>query len=86
MEKVIHEFRIIETDDGFRIEIKGDKERMREFVEQMDPRNWGPWRAWGRRRGRRGFGSKMFFGFGAHPWAWWGPCHEEEEEAEEETD
>jgi hypothetical protein len=26
MEKVINEFRVIETDDGFRIEIKGDKE------------------------------------------------------------
>ena len=42
MEKVIQEFRIIETDDGFRIEIKGDKEQLREFVMNMDPRRWGP--------------------------------------------
>ena len=32
MEKIIQEFRIIETDDGFRIEIKGDKEYLRQFV------------------------------------------------------
>jgi hypothetical protein len=42
MEKVIQEFRIIETDDGFRIEIKGDKEQLRDFVMNMDPRRWGP--------------------------------------------
>lgn len=32
-EKVIHELRIIETEDGFRIEIKGDKERLRGMFE-----------------------------------------------------
>lgn len=32
-EKVIHEYRVIETDDGFRIEIKGDKERIRKWIE-----------------------------------------------------
>ncbi len=30
-EKVIHEIRVVETEDGFRIEIKGDKERLREM-------------------------------------------------------
>ncbi len=30
-EKVIHEVRVVETEDGFRIEIKGDKERLREM-------------------------------------------------------
>ncbi len=30
-EKVIHEVRITETDDGYRIEIKGDKERLKEM-------------------------------------------------------
>ncbi len=30
-EKVLHEVRFIETDDGFRIEIKGDKEKIREM-------------------------------------------------------
>lgn len=40
MEKVLQEFRIIETDDGFRIEIKGDKEQLREWVMSLDPRRW----------------------------------------------
>ena len=40
MEKVLQEFRIIETDDGFRIEIKGDKEELRDFVMSLDPRRW----------------------------------------------
>src|SRR5687768_15207633 len=31
-DKVLHEVRIIETDDGFRIEIKGDKDKIREFL------------------------------------------------------
>jgi hypothetical protein len=99
MEKVIQEFKVIETEDGFRIEVKGDKERMRRFIEGMDPRNWGhqephgappwgpPWR-WARksrRHGRGGFGSGMFFGFGAHPW-WWCGDEEAEEEAPEEKD
>ncbi|MBN1284370.1 MAG: hypothetical protein JXB47_03135 [Anaerolineae bacterium] len=43
MEKLIQEFKITETDEGFRIEIKGDKERMRAFVERVDPRKWGKW-------------------------------------------
>ena len=32
MEKVINEIRIVETDDGFRIEIKGDKEAIRQML------------------------------------------------------
>ncbi len=39
-EKVIREFRIIETEDGFRIEIKGDKDQLRDFVMNLDPRGW----------------------------------------------
>jgi hypothetical protein len=82
MEKVIQEFRIIETDDGFRIEIKGDKDRLREFVMGLDPRYWmshgpeggppfGP-RMWGR-RGRRG-------GWGPFRWGWGGWDDDDEEE------
>ena len=42
MEKILQEFRIIETDDGFRIEIRGDKEQLREFVLSLAPRRgWG---------------------------------------------
>jgi len=88
MEKIIQEFRIIETDDGFRIEIKGDKEQLREFVMSLDPRHWmrrgpfGPPPPWGRRgkHGRgHGFGfgpMGAWFGFGGPPWEW----DEEEEE------
>jgi hypothetical protein len=32
-EKVVHEVRFIETDDGFRIEVKGDKEHIKEMFE-----------------------------------------------------
>ena len=32
MEKVINEIKVIETDDGFRIEIKGDKEVIRQML------------------------------------------------------
>jgi hypothetical protein len=87
MEKVIQEFRIIETDDGFRIEIKGDKEQLREFVTHLDPRQWmhhggaewkGPsWggpRPWKMRFKRGGWGP---FGF-----AWgWDDDDEDEEDA-----
>lgn len=52
-EKVIQEFKIIETDDGYRIEIKGDKEHLRKWMEGKHRRR-GPWK-W------RGFGP---FGFG----------------------
>jgi len=31
MEKIISEYKVIETDDGFRIEIKGDKETLRKM-------------------------------------------------------
>ena len=30
-EKVLHEVKVVETEDGFRIEIKGDKERLKEL-------------------------------------------------------
>ncbi len=48
-EKVIHEVRFIETDDGFRVEVKGDKERIKKM-------GFGP--------GMMGFGSGMGFGPG----------------------
>ncbi len=52
MEKVIHEVRFVETDDGFRVEIKGDKEQIRKM-------GFGPGMGFMRhlRRGRQhGFG------------------------------
>lgn len=98
MDKVIQEFRIIETDDGFRIEIKGDKEQLRDFVMSLDPRHWmhhGPgWRfpggpppgPWGPRHHGHGHehrGRRWRFEF-APPWFGFGGwCDEDEEEAEE---
>jgi hypothetical protein len=56
-EKIIHQITITETDDGYRIEIKGDKEKLR---------------AMGFGRGFGGFGPGMLFrgmrpGFGGRP-------------------
>ena len=48
MENVIHEFRIIETEDGFRIEITGDKDAIRQMLQGFGPQsqsffgNFGP--------------------------------------------
>jgi hypothetical protein len=78
MEKVINEFKVIETDDGFRIEIKGDKETIRQMI-----RGFGPHRR--KRRAGHGFG----FGFAPHFWThfgdWCGSWDWEEEEAQEDT-
>jgi hypothetical protein len=35
MEQVLSEFKVIETDDGFRIEIKGDKEKLKAFMHDF---------------------------------------------------
>ncbi len=35
MEEVIHEIKIVETDDGYRIEIKGDKQRIKRILDNM---------------------------------------------------
>lgn len=85
MEKVINEFRVIETDDGFRIEIKGDKEAIREMLRGFGPHGFR------RRKHPRGHG--FGFGFGPRFWAdfgdWCGPWEEwtwEEEAADEEDE
>ena len=61
MENVISEFKIVETEDGFRIEIKGDKDKIRTIMGDFDAhtgRRWwrrpGPWAA-----------------HGFHPMMWW---------------
>ena len=79
MEKVINEFKTIETDDGFRIEIKGDKEAIRKMWGHFDPHSFH------RRKGRfgRGFG----FGFAPGFWANFGDmCGHGDWEAEEPED
>ncbi len=58
MENIISEFRVIETDDGFRIEIKGDKEKIRPIIERIG--------AFGAMRWGRGFGG-AWGGFGCFP-------------------
>jgi hypothetical protein len=81
MEKVINEFRIIETEDGFRIEIKGDKEKIKKFMMGFGGgHRWGHWR----RHRPHGWGS---FGFGPLMWmraaSCWGPWGSEEGEEKE---
>lgn len=82
MEKVIQEFRVIETEDGYRIEIKGDKEKMKSFMH-----GFGKWKHRRRFRKRRWGGP---FGFG--PMAWMramcfdGPWDFEPEEDEEKEE
>ena len=53
-EKVLHEFKLIETEDGFRMEVKGDKERLKKmgFGRGMFGMGFGRGRKHGRRRGR----------------------------------
>ena len=76
--KVLHEVRIIETDDGYRIEIKGDKERLKEMFKHGGPlgmagrfgHGFGPWG-----QGRHGHHGP--FGWGHRgPWSGW---YEDEE-------
>lgn len=55
-EKIEYEFRVVETEDGFRIEMKGDKDRLREMIYALGGFGRRGERApWGRGRGR-GFG------------------------------
>jgi hypothetical protein len=86
MEKIINEFRVIETDDGFRIEIKGDKEKLKSFMS-----DFGKHKRWPHRHGRRWGAAWGPFGFRFGPFMWmkaasccgmWGL---EEDEAAEET-
>jgi hypothetical protein len=87
-EKVLHEVRVIETEDGFRIEIKGDKERIKEFMQRRGffgqgmGQGFGPFGFMRRHHGPHGhYGHRgpwgrggPFRGFG--PWGW----NEEEEQ------
>ena len=83
MEKVIQEFRVVETEDGFRIEIKGDKEKMKEFMKGFrgHKRRHG---FRGHRRGPFGFGMGPMMWMHAAPWC--GPWDFEGEVEEEEIE
>jgi hypothetical protein len=73
MEKIINKIKIIETDDGYRIEIKGNKEAIHRMLSGFGPFNFhGKGAPFG-----RGFG----FGFGPGCWGgWWNPWEEPEKE------
>jgi len=81
MEKVVNELRVIETDDGYRIEIKGDKEKIKALMSDFGKHQ---------RRHHPGGRHRATFPFG--PWMWMkmAGCHglwgfEVEEEGSEET-
>ena len=92
-EKVIHEVRVVETETGYRIEINGDKERIKQmFGKRMGfggPGGFaGPWGhhgfgpgghhgPWGRHFGRHF--ARHFARHGWGPWGW-------DEEAEDESE
>jgi hypothetical protein len=69
MDKVIHEFKVTETEDGFRIEIKGNKEAIRRMLNSFGPFSFfGSDTPFGRGF-RFGFGPGFWGGFGG----WWDP-------------
>jgi len=82
MEKVVNELRVIETDDGYRIEIKGDKEKIKALMSDF-----------GKHQRRHHPGGRHWGGFPFGPWMWMkmAGCHSpwdfdvEEEEPTETT-
>ncbi len=80
VDKVIHEMRLIETDDGFRIELKGDKEQLKKMLFRPGLM-FGHKMGFGRRfrKAHRGHG----YGFD-YPWMS-GWCEEESENEPEAT-
>ncbi len=64
-EKVLSEIRFIETDEGYRVEIKGDKEKLKKMGFMH--RGFRPGMFFG--KGRRWFWGRGH-GHGPPPWAW----------------
>ena len=79
-EKVIHEVRFIETEDGFRIEVKGDKERIRQIGFGPGMMGFGPGMCRHRRHGRHG--RRMHrHGHGFASWGgWWDDSEEDDDD------
>ena len=83
MENIITEFKVIETDDGFRIEIKGDKEQIKAFMGGFSGR-----KGWQRGHRRGHWGPAMGF----HPMMWmnmaqaWGPWDFDEDEDDDDVE
>ncbi len=87
-ERVIHEVRIIETEDGFRVEVKGDKERMRRMgFGPGFPFGLGAAFGFGMGFGPARFRHRMRRRWGFGPWGcWWEEPEEEAEGREPESD
>ena len=79
MEKVITEFKVVETDDGFRIEIKGDKEALKAAFKHGGHRGF-------RRMWRMPFGMGMGMGGCGHRWMHHGQSEAEGEEGHEDAE
>ena len=75
MEKVIGEFKIVETEEGYRIEIKGDKEKMKEMFSGL---RWRKFRSRHFHPSGLGFGRGFWGSMG--PWCCWGEEKEERSE------
>ena len=85
-DKILGQISFIETEDGFRVEIKGDKERIRKMGFPPDPDTWrdmgfGPeqWsKGFSRKRGWHHGPWKHNHSGGFGPWMWgWGFCEDE---------
>ena len=73
-EKTLSEIRIVETDEGYRVEIKGDKQKLKKMCFMH--KGFKPGRM--SRRGRSRFWGRGQ-GYGPPPWAWeWQELTEEE--------
>jgi len=81
-ERVIHEVRFIETEDGFRVEVKGDKERIRRWCGHpgFGP-GFGPGHHIRHKMRQHGFRGHGPWHYGA--WGWW---WDEEDEPDEVAD
>jgi len=76
-EKVVFELRVIETEDGFRVEVKGDKERLKQegmenFMPHFGHRFRGPFGGHHRGFFMGRFGGRSHHGHGHHHgWGRW---------------
>ncbi len=80
-DKILQQVTFYETDDGFRVEIKGDKEKLREMG--FGPGMMGRFGGFGRGMGRRGPGMR---GRHRRHHQHGGHCHSAESTKEKATD
>jgi hypothetical protein len=74
VDKVINEFKVVETEDGFRIEIKGDKDAIRRMLKWFSPFSFFG--------AGQPFGHGFRFGHGPGFWGGFGGCCDPSEESE----